>query len=96
MSALGALTISAVAGVVFLLLPVPTVWILTPADLSFAPLAWPPVTLPWLLAYVVLAVTAPTVVAYGQLLANRLLREAGTVIPEGPDEAFHGERVRAS
>jgi membrane protein implicated in regulation of membrane protease activity len=84
LSMLGALTISAVVGWLFLLVPVPSVWILTPADLPFAPVAWPPVPLPPLPAYVVVALTAPTVVVYGQLMANRLLREAGTVIFEGP------------
>lgn len=83
LSNFAALMISAAAGLLLLLVPVPMVWILTPAELPFA-LAWPPVPLPWLLPYVVTALTAPTVVAYGQLVANRLLREAGRLIPEGP------------
>jgi hypothetical protein len=84
LSVLGVLAISAVAGLLFLLVPVPPVWILTPADLPFAPVGWPPVPLPLWLAYVLTAVTAPTVVAYGQIVVNRLVRKAGTVIPEGP------------
>jgi hypothetical protein len=82
LSTFGALLISALMGLLLLLVPVPMIWILTPADLPFAPVGWPPVPLPWWLAYVLTA--APTVVAYGQVLANRFLCGAGTLIPEGP------------
>jgi hypothetical protein len=84
LSTSGALVISGLAGLLLLLVPVPMVWILMPVDLPLPLLAWPPVPLPGLLPYLVTALTAPTVVVYGQLLANRVLREAGTLIPEGP------------